>query len=252
MWSRPLMNNVDPRTLEASALSELLSANVHIQCDDACAELIGIFFARRLRLPQVLVPISAFATFGTTGGQEVPLAANQPEYDEQTWIRKPQPGSCLLRALASAKMVKSFKAALSERHPWSKRVRDLTLRGILHYYNVPGAGTGEFALNSSVDEIVDSMYENIVNSPADFEMAVELIVPSDVYTPAADVCLPDPVREGMSLCDYHRGLVAAGIYQRISRNVFAPGERGYKAIHERYSRGKEHIGKQAGIAWRGR
>lgn len=249
MWSRPLINNVDPKTLEASALSELLSANVHIQCDDACAELIELFFARKLRLPQVLVPISAVATFGTIESQEVPLAANQLEYNEQTWIRKPQPDSCLLRALASAKMVKSFKAALSERHPWSKRVRNLTLRCILHYYNVPGAGTGEFALDSSVDEVVDSVYEKIVNSPADYEMAVELMVPSDVYTPAADVCLPDPVRESMSLCDYHRGLVAAGVYQRISRDVFAPGGRGYQAIHERYSRGKARIGRQAGIAW---
>lgn len=244
------MNNVvDLRTLEASALSELLSANVHIQCDNACSELIELFFARKLRLPQVLVPISAVATFGTIESQEVPLSANLQEYDEQTWIRKPQPDSCLLRALASAKMVKSFKAALSERHPWSKRVRNLTLRGILHYYNVPGAGTGEFALNSSVDEIIDSMYEEIVNSPADYEMAVELMVPSDVYTPAADVCLPDPVLESMSLRDYHRGLVAAGIYQRISRDLFAPGGRGYKAIHERYARGKACIGKRAGVAW---
>ena len=220
-------------SLEASALSELVSANVHIQCDDACAETIALFFARKLRLPRVLVAIAANATFGTSESQNEELVIDQPEYDEKTWICKPQRNSCLLRALASAKMLKSFKAALSEGHPWSKTVRNVTLRSILHSYNVPGAGTSDFGLDPSVDEIVDSKYKELVDSPAHYKMAVELIVPSDASTPAADVHLPDAVLHSMSLCDYHRDLVAAGVYQCICKDVFLPGGIGYKAIHAR-------------------
>lgn len=228
MWCR-----THAESLGASALSELLSANVHMQCDDACADTIALFFARKLRLPQVLVAIPANATSGTSESQNEELVIDQPEYDEKTWVCKPQRNSCLLRALASAKMLKSFKAALSKGHPWSKTVRNATLRSILHCYNVPGAGTTEFGKNPSVDEIVDSKYQEIVNSPVHYEMAVELIVPSDASTPAADVHLPNAVLHNMSLCDYHRDLVAAGIYQCICKELFSPGGLGYEEIHKR-------------------
>ena len=175
-----------------------------------------------LRPPRVLVAIAANATFGTSESQNEELVIDQPEYDEKTWICKPQRNSCLLRALASAKMLKSFKAALSEGHPWSKTVRNVTLRSILHSYNVPGAGTSDFGLDPSVDEIVDSKYKELVDSPTHYKMAVELIVPSDASTPAADVHLPDAVLHSMSLCDYHRDFGGGGrLPVHLQGRVFA-------------------------------